>query len=145
MVVPVCAASLSALVGMGFLGLIKDELRSAGDGDPVHHHRARAVALGAVRESLSARDRARQELLRAAFTCATSLFKPGTLAIVTDIVGIPLIYLAPIPLLQKLALMGTVWLTSIFLSGMVLCPLMLSFLPRPEQKKRKNPSLARTR
>lgn len=140
--VPVSAAGLSALCGMGFVGLVKDNF------DPLVMVIPFIITARALSHSVQMVNRYLLETSQgkssydAAFTCATSLFKPGTLAIVTDVVGILLIYLAPIPLLQKLSLMGAVWFTSIFLSGMVLCPLMLSFLPEPSQKTRKaNPYL----
>jgi predicted RND superfamily exporter protein len=79
--------------------------------------------------------------MEAAYQTSHALFKPGTVAIATDIVGVALIYVAPIPLLQKLALMGTVWLTSIFFSGMVLTPIMLTFMPVPAHKKEKKVNL----
>jgi hypothetical protein len=79
--------------------------------------------------------------MRAAYETSHALFKPGTVAIATDIVGVALIYVAPIPLLQKLALMGTVWLTSIFFSGMVLTPILLSFMPVPDHKQQKKVAL----
>ncbi|MFT3924702.1 MAG: MMPL family transporter [Myxococcales bacterium] len=135
--VPVCAAGLSALCGMGFVGLVRHNF------DPLVMVIPFIITARALSHSVQMVNRYLLETSQgknsyeAAFVCATALFKPGTLAIVTDVVGILLIYLAPIPLLQKLSLMGAVWFTSIFLSGMVLCPLMLSLLPEPSPRTRK--------
>ncbi len=128
-VVPVAAATFSALCGMGFMGFMEINF------DPlvmvipfIITARALSHAVQMVNRYLAERQLG-HDSVRAAHICATALFKPGTLAIVTDVIGIVLIYLAPIPLLQKLSLMGTVWISSIFFSGMVLCPLLLSYMP----------------
>jgi predicted RND superfamily exporter protein len=138
---PACAALFSALVGYGFLGVIKQNF------DPlvlvipfIITARALSHSVQFVSRFLDEHE-LHQDKKEAALVTAVALFKPGVIAILTDILGIALVYIAPIPLLQKLALMGSFWLMSIFFSGMVLSPVLLSFLPVPAHKKHKKVSI----
>lgn len=140
-VVPTMAALLSAVMGFGFLGLIKQNF------DPlvmvvpfIITARALSHAVQFVSRFLDEHEQT-PDRKEAALKTAIALFKPGTLAIVADIFGIALIYIAPIPLLQKLAMMGSFWLLSIFFSGMVLPPILVSLLPVPAHKREKKISL----
>ncbi|HEX5658930.1 MAG TPA: MMPL family transporter [Polyangiales bacterium] len=139
--VPTSAAIMSATLGLGFLGLIDQNF------DPlvmvipfIITARTLSHSVQVVSRFLDEHEKI-QDSYKAALATSTALFKPGTLAILTDIIGIMLIYVAPIPLLQKLALMGAFWLTSIFFSGMILSPILLSFLPVPPHKKEKKVAL----
>jgi predicted RND superfamily exporter protein len=55
------------------------------------------------------------------------LFRPSVLSLVVDIGGILAVMVTPIPLLQKAALVGAIWLTSLFISAVVLIPTQLSW------------------
>ncbi len=139
--VPTMAALYAALMGFGFLGIIKQNF------DPlvlvipfIITARALSHTVQFVTRFLDEHEK-QPNKIEAAYQTSMALFKPGTVAIATDIVGIALIYIAPIPLIQKLALMGTFWLTSIFFSGMVLTPILLSFMPVPDHKREKKVSL----
>jgi predicted RND superfamily exporter protein len=134
-VVPATAALVSAIMGFGFLGIIKQNF------DPlvlvvpfIITARALSHSVQVVTRFLEEHDRSHDRIKAALDTCV-ALFKPGTLAILTDIIGIALIAIAPIPLLQKLAYMGAFWLLSIFLSGMIVSPALLSLLPVPKAKR----------
>ena len=140
-VVPTSAAIMSACMGLGFLGVLKQNF------DPlvmvipfIITARALSHSVQVVSRFLDEHERI-PDKWQAALATSSALFKPGTLAILTDIIGISLIYIAPIPLLQKLALMGAFWLTSIFFSGMIFSPILLSFLPVPDHKKEKKVAL----
>ncbi len=63
------------------------------------------------------------------------LFRPGTLGLITDAGGILVVTLAPIPLLQKVALMGTIWVGSMIICNMIMNPLILSWLPGKSEHK----------
>lgn len=69
-----------------------------------------------------------QSAADAAKTSVLNLFKPGMLAIVADAGCVIVVALTPIPLLQKISLIGTVWILSIVLSAMVLTPVLLSWV-----------------
>jgi predicted RND superfamily exporter protein len=126
---PVAAASMSAVMGFGFVGL------TGGTFDPLCLVVPFVITARALSHSAQMVSRFQQELghtqdrLEAVRRSAEALFKPSLFAIISDAVGVLLIFIVPIPLLQKLALMGAFWLTSIFLSGMVLTPILLSLIP----------------
>lgn len=61
------------------------------------------------------------------------LFSPGMLSIITDAAGVAVVIITPIPLLYKLAVMGTFWVVSIVVSVLVLDPILLSYLPAPKK------------
>jgi predicted RND superfamily exporter protein len=133
--VPACAAIVSAIMGFGFLGLIKANF------DPlvmvvpfIITARALSHSVQIVTRYLEEYDH-RKDRVEAAVAASIGVFKPGALAIFIDIVGILFIALAPIPLLQKLAYLGSFWLLSIFVSAMVLSPILLSLLPVPKKRK----------
>lgn len=133
--VPTAAALMSAVMGIGFLGLIGENL------DPLVLVIPFIITARAISHSVQIVSRFHKEVEEgnngydASLHSAMALFKPGTLAIVTDVVGIVLVMLAPIPFLQKLALMSAFWFTSIFLSGMVLSPILLAILPVRGRKR----------
>jgi uncharacterized protein len=127
--VPALAALVSALLGLGFLGLTYQRF------DPLAMVvpfviTARALSHSAQMVSRFGQERARgADPLEAAQRSAVAVFQPGALAILTDVAGVALIYIVPIPFLRSLAVVGSVWLLSIFITGMVLSPILLSMLP----------------
>jgi predicted RND superfamily exporter protein len=64
----------------------------------------------------------------AARASARNLFKPSALAIVADSGCVLVVALTPIPLLQKISFIGTVWVMTIFISALTLTPVMLSWI-----------------
>jgi predicted RND superfamily exporter protein len=70
----------------------------------------------------------------AARASLADLWKPGLLSVVTDAGGIMVVALAPIPLLQKSALIGAVWVLCISVTGVILTPVLLSWIRRPKAK-----------
>ncbi len=65
--------------------------------------------------------------LEAAKSSILNLFKPGMLAIVADAGCVLVVALTPIPMLEKISLIGTVWILSIIVSALILTPVMLSW------------------
>lgn len=68
----------------------------------------------------------------AAEASLAELWKPGILSVITDAGGILVVTLAPIPLLQKSALVGAIWVLCIAGTGVVLTPVLLSWVPKPK-------------
>jgi len=64
----------------------------------------------------------------AAVACAENLFKPSMLAIFADAGCVLVVALTPIPMLEKISYIGTVWIFSIIISALVLTPVLLSFV-----------------
>lgn len=56
-----------------------------------------------------------------------ALFRPGMLGVATDAAAVAIVATTPIPLLQKTAVVGTVWVATIALSAIVFTPVMLSW------------------
>jgi predicted RND superfamily exporter protein len=124
--VPATAALVSALIGLGILGLTYQRFDPLAMVLPfvitarVLSHSAQMVSRFSQERKLGA------DPLQAAERSAVALFQPGVLAILTDVAGVLLVYIVPIPFLRSLAVVGSAWLLSIFVTGMVLSPLLLS-------------------
>ncbi len=134
-VVPLCTALVSALWGIGFLSTLKLNFDTLVIVVPF------IISARALSHSVQMVKRYIEEYIRhldkqeAAAATFGGLFKPGIVAIVTDAAGVMLVLLTPIPLLQKLAIMGGFWVISIIVSDMLLNPILLSFLPAPSVEK----------
>ncbi len=130
--VPFVTAIVSAVWGIGFLGMLGVNF------DPLVIVVPFIISARALSHSVQLVERyieeyfERKDKVEAAAATFAGLFKPGWLAIVTDAAGVLLVLLTPIPLLQKLALMGGFWVLSILISDMILNPILLSVLPAPK-------------
>lgn len=80
----------------------------------------------AEREGVDAREAARLSL--------AELFRPGTLGVVADAGAILVVLLTPIPLLQKVSIIGAIWVGTIFLSAVVMTPVLLSWIKHPGKR-----------
>jgi len=60
-----------------------------------------------------------------------TLFRPGVLSVLTDAGGIMVVALAPIPLLQKTAILGAVWVTCVVVTGVIMTPVLLTLVRDP--------------
>ena len=60
-----------------------------------------------------------------------SLFPPGILGILTDAAGLFLVGMAPIPIMEKVAIISGFWALSLIPADVVFTPIVLSFLPPP--------------
>jgi predicted RND superfamily exporter protein len=65
-----------------------------------------------------------------------ALFKPGMLGVLADAGCIMVVLLIPIPLMQKVALIGTVWVLTIAISAVVLTPVLLSWTGATRERLR---------
>jgi len=63
------------------------------------------------------------------------LFAPGVLSTVTDAAGIFLVAVAPIPILQKLALTCGLWVLTIIVTVIITIPILLTFVPVSKRMK----------
>lgn len=88
-----------------------------------------------------------QSSIVAAQSSLAELWKPGILSVITDAGGILVVVFAPIPLLQKTALIGAIWVLCIGVTGVVLTPVLLSWVPDPRPRRHRldlNPLLDRS-
>ena len=60
-----------------------------------------------------------------------SLFRPGSLGVVSDAIGLGLIAVGSVPLNTKLASYATLWALSIIFTVLIGVPVLLSILPKP--------------
>jgi len=77
---------------------------------------------------------------QAAKNTFNSLFRPGSLGVVSDAIGLSLIALGSAPINTKMAHYASLWAFSVIFSVLIFIPLMLAVLPRPrdiEQKESK--------
>ena len=70
----------------------------------------------------------------AAKAALQNLFKPGLLAVIADAGCVLVVALTPIPMLQKISYIGTVWVFSIVVSALLMTPLLLSWFPARSSK-----------
>jgi len=61
------------------------------------------------------------------------MFWPGLTSIITDAFGIAVVGLAPIPLLRNMALVGAFWSVVTVIIGLILTPILLSYIPVSEK------------
>lgn len=66
-----------------------------------------------------------------------SLFRPGSLGVVSDAIGIFLISLGSIPINTKLAHYASIWALSVVITVLIAVPIILSLLPTPKPMSRK--------
>ncbi|HYW92177.1 MAG TPA: MMPL family transporter [Gammaproteobacteria bacterium] len=64
-------------------------------------------------------------------TSLAELFRPGMLGVAADAGAILVVLLTPIPMLQKVSIIGAIWVGSIAVSAVVMTPILLSFLRNP--------------
>lgn len=60
------------------------------------------------------------------------LFKPGMLGVIADAGCMLVVLLTPITLMQKVSVIGTVWVLTLAMSACVLTPVLLSWIKRPQ-------------
>jgi predicted RND superfamily exporter protein len=70
----------------------------------------------------------------AAKSALQNLFKPGLLAVVADAGCVLVVALTPIPMLQKISYIGTVWVFSIVVSALLMTPVLLSWCSTSARK-----------
>jgi predicted RND superfamily exporter protein len=131
--VPLFSAILSSIWGIGFGQLLGFNL------DPLVMVIPIFLTARAISHSVQSMDRYHEEFHRlgdkyqAIVVSYSALFPPAIAAIVTDGLGILLVAIAPIPLIQKVAIFASFWIISIFISVVTLHPIILSYIDPPPQ------------
>jgi len=131
MVIPMITAAVSAIWGLGFCAFLGFSL------DPIILVIPLLVTAMTISHSVQMNERffelcdEFQDKEKACTMVVESILPPGLLGIVTDMAGILLIAIAPIPLLQKLAYFCSFWLFSIIFSAMILNPILFYYFPIP--------------
>jgi uncharacterized protein len=134
---PIVTGTLSAIWGLGFVGVM------GYDFDPVMLVIPFILTARDMSHGIQWQGRYHDELDRlgdkfAACAATTDfMLPPGFLSIMADISGIIFISFGGIPVLQHIALAGTVWLAGSLTMVFIFQPILMSYLPIPELKKRR--------
>lgn len=136
--VPLAGILISSTWGLGFVSLLGYNL------DPLTLVVPFLIAARGLSHGIQIVERYYHELPSArsgrdaAQRTFESLFRPGSLGVISDGVGILLIALGSIPINTKLAFYGSLWALSVIVSVLVVVPLILSLLPAPKSTAEKS-------
>jgi uncharacterized protein len=134
---PIVTGSLSAIWGLGFVGLM------GYDFDPVMLVIPFILTARDMSHGIQWQGRYHDELDRlgdkmAACAATTDfMLPPGLLSILADVSGIIFISFGGIPVLQHIALAGTVWLLGSLTMVFIFQPILMSYLGVPEIRHRR--------
>ncbi|MBV8356888.1 MAG: MMPL family transporter [Deltaproteobacteria bacterium] len=141
---PIVTGTLSAVWGLGFVGLM------GYDFDPVMLVIPFILTARDMSHGIQWQGRYHDELDRlgdkmAACAATTDfMLPPGLLSIMADVSGIIFISFGGIPVLQHIALAGTVWLLGSLTMVFIFQPILMSYLGVPEIRRRKTRTVARS-
>jgi len=129
MILPIIAAIVSAIWGLGFLSLLGFNL------DPLVLVFPFLIASMAASHAVQVIKRYTEEAHKigdvktACKSVIEKLFAPGFAGIITDASGIIVIALCPIPILQKICLSCAFWAFATVIIAMIMIPILLSYMP----------------
>ena len=131
-VTPLAVATVSAVWGFGFAGLLGYNL------DPLIIVVPVLLVARALSHSVQMCERYFEiynevgDVRKASVGALVSLFPPGVVGIICDAAGLFIIAIAPIRLIEKLAYVCGLWSLSLVITAVVLTFLLLSYLPPPK-------------
>jgi len=131
--VPIFSGLLSSVWGLGLAAFLGFNL------DPLVLVVPIFLTARALSHSVQSMDRYHEEYYRlhdkhqAIVVSYSHLFAPAIASIVTDGIGLLIVAVAPIPLIQKVAIFASFWVVSIFISVVTLHPIILSYINPPPQ------------
>lgn len=131
--IPVFSGTLSAIWGLGFGGLVGLSL------DPLVLVIPLLISARAHSHSVQSMERYHEEFHRlgdrdaAIVKSYTEIYAPAMVSLLADGLAILTLYVARIPLIQKLAVLCSFWIISIFISVVTLHPIILSLVNPPKQ------------
>ncbi len=131
--IPLGAVIVSSIWGIGIISLFGYNLDPLGLVIPFLIS-ARAMSHGiqiVERYYLELNDHADHHL--SARLTFENLFRPGSLGVVSDAIGLLLIAIGSIPLNTKLAHYASLWALTIIITVLLAVPLLLSILPKPKK------------
>jgi hypothetical protein len=132
-IVPIVTAGVSGIWGLGFMSLIGYNL------DPLVLVLPFLISLMTARHSMQLCARFLEEysggksINASSQIIISSMFIPGLTSIVTDSLGIALVAVAPIPILQKIAITCAFWSIATTVLGLILTPLLLAYIPESKR------------
>jgi predicted RND superfamily exporter protein len=135
---PLLGIALSSIWGLGFMALLGFNL------EPLSMPIPFLIAARATSHGVQLVARYYEELEithngpQAARNALDALFRPGSLAIVVDAVGIAVLVLGTAPFNSKLGMSAGFWAFSVIFTVHFMVPLALSVLPQPKSMTNKN-------
>jgi uncharacterized protein len=132
--VPIFSGILSCVWGLGIASLLGFNL------DPLVLVIPIFLTARALSHSVQSMDRYHEEYYRlhdrnqAIIESYSHLFEPAMSGIAADGMGLLIVAIAPIPLIQKVAIFASFWIVSIFISVVTLHPIILAFIKPPPDK-----------
>src|SRR5207249_19294 len=133
-VLPAFSGTLSAIWGLGFGGLWGLNL------DPLVLVIPLLISARAHSHSVQSMERYHEEYHRlrnkneAIVKSYTEIYAPAMVSLLADGLAILTLLVARIPIIQKLAILCSFWIISIFVSVVTLHPIILSFTPPPSEE-----------
>ena len=134
--IPIVAAALSAVWGLGFMGLVGFSL------DPLILVLPFLISLMTARHSMQCISRYLEEfeetgdIRTAAVRTVEHMFYPGVTSIITDAVGIALVAIATIPILMNIAIACSFWCVATVILSVIFTPLTLACIPESRRMRR---------
>ncbi|MDG2308917.1 MAG: MMPL family transporter [Candidatus Binatia bacterium] len=131
-VIPLLSGGLSAIWGLGFGGLFGLSL------DPLVLVIPLLISARAHSHSVQSMERYHEEYEKlqdkdaAIVKSYTEIYAPAMVSIVADGIAILTLIVARIPIIQKLAVLCSFWIISIFVSVVTLHPIILSYVKPPK-------------
>jgi predicted RND superfamily exporter protein len=128
---PMLGIVLTTIWGLGILGLLGYNL------DPLMMVVPFLISARAMSHGIQLVERYYHELELtqdksiAARTTFESLFRPGSLGVISDAIGLLLIALGSVPINDKLAVYASLWAGSVIVTVLIAVPVMLEVLPQP--------------
>ena len=134
-VLPILGIVVTTIWGVGILSLLGYNL------DPLMMVVPFLISARAMSHGIQIVERYYRELdivessKQAARNTFESLFRPGSLGVVSDSIGLLLIALGSVPINDKLAHYASLWALSVLVTVLIGLPLLLSILPAPKKHK----------
>ena len=128
LIVPL-AAVVSGIWGLGFMAIMGYNL------DPLVFVLPFLISLMAFRHSHQLYNRYYEEYIKTKDALAgvrviiEQMFLPGLTSIITDAFGIAIIAITPVPVLQHIAIAGAFWSVITVIVGLILTPVLLTYVP----------------
>jgi predicted RND superfamily exporter protein len=132
-IIPIVTAGVSGVWGLGFMSLMGYNL------DPLVLVLPFLISLMTARHSMQLCARFLEEygsgksINASSQIIISSMFIPGLTSIVTDCLGIALVAVAPIPILQKVAITCAFWSIATTVLALILTPILLAYIPESKR------------
>ncbi|MBL4612606.1 MAG: MMPL family transporter [Emcibacter sp.] len=133
--IPMMGIAISSIWGIGILSLLGYNL------DPLTLVIPFLISARAMSHGIQLVERYYDEFVKcgngkqAARATFDSLFRPGSLGVISDAVGLLLISLGSIPINTKLSYYASLWALCVILNVLILVPMLLSVLPQPKRSE----------